>query len=139
MTPKVQKPIIFLDTCDCRFDAELLVKSMLWYSDRPMYTKKKVFMYGRYPAVSIGENKLHIHRLLMMYYIKEKFGSDKVVHHIDEVVFNAHIDNLEITTQAKHISGHLKGKKQDPEFARRRTNATSMTRYGHPIHEERES
>lgn len=57
MKPKVQSPIKLINNCGA--------------------------MNGKYPAVSIYKEKVHIHRLLMMYKHKTKFPTNIHIHHKD--------------------------------------------------------
>ncbi|MFH0071107.1 hypothetical protein, partial [Peribacillus sp. NPDC056705] len=84
MTLKTQKKIEFENTCGCLVDTEKLVEAVLWYARQPVMAKKKIFMHGKYPAVSIGKEKIHVHRLLMMYKEGRKLDYTEYVHHVDE-------------------------------------------------------
>lgn len=47
-------------------------------------------MFGNYPAVTIFKEKIHIHRLLMMYWNGiRKLDKNTYVHHINENKLNA--------------------------------------------------
>jgi hypothetical protein len=83
-----------------------LIKAILWYSSKPIARVKTVYVYGKYPAVSIYNEKIHIHRLLMMYWLNRKLSSEEYVHHKDENRLNALRRNLEIVGQSKHQSQH---------------------------------
>lgn len=48
-----QKTIELVNTCDAKYDQEILVDAILWYTEKPTARLKKVFMYGKYPAVAI--------------------------------------------------------------------------------------
>jgi hypothetical protein len=72
MALKIQKPIEIINSCGAIFDETELKKAIIWFSDVPVIRFKKVYMHGCYPAVSIGKTKLHIHRLLMMYWSGDK-------------------------------------------------------------------
>lgn len=133
MKPKIQKPITFKNKCRCICDINLLENAMLWISKKPLMSKRTIFMFGRYPGVSIYDEKMHIHRLLKSYQLQRKLESNEHVHHKDRNILNCRIDNLVIMEAGIHISSHLKGIKQDREFALRRINKTCLTRYGHPI------
>jgi hypothetical protein len=103
---KEQKKIYFNNRCNCIVDNDLLEKAILWYSKSPTTANKKIFMYGRYPAVSIYYEKIHIHRLLYIFTIKNLIPNGYVVHHIDENRLNASISNLELITHSQHSSLH---------------------------------
>ena len=110
MRPKKQKSIEFENTCNCIVDLELLEKAMLWYSVSSLKSKRKIYLHGSYPAVSIYNEKIHIHRLLMMYMYKTKLPRHLYIHHIDSDKLNSEISNLEIIEDDKHGSHHNKGK-----------------------------
>lgn len=110
MIVKNQKPINFLNVCDCLVDYEELEKAILWYTDKPVTSKKKIFIYGKYPAVAIHKEKIHIHRLLMMFWENRKLERWEYVHHKDENKLNAIRDNLEIKEATIHQSMHNKGR-----------------------------
>lgn len=67
-------------------------------------------MHGKYPAVNIQKEKIHIHRLLMMYWIGGNLPKDYFVHHIDENKLNATKGNLSLVFFSTHQSHHNKGK-----------------------------
>ena len=67
-------------------------------------------MHGEYPAVSIIKDKIHIHRLLMMYWIGTDLPKCYFVHHIDGNKLNATKENLSLVFNSKHQSYHNKGK-----------------------------
>ncbi|GIP55934.1 HNH endonuclease [Paenibacillus vini] len=110
MTIKNQKTIEFVNTCGCLVDEEKLKEAVLWYAKKPVMAKKKIFMHGKYPAVAIGKEKIHVHRLLMMYKEGRKLDYTEYVHHIDENKKNANYENLQIVYQRDHQSFHNKGK-----------------------------
>lgn len=72
-------------------------------------------MFGRYPAVSIHHEKIHVHRLLMMYWKKRKLETKEHVHHKDGNRLNALKENLEIKDASVHLSYHNKGRKFSEE------------------------
>lgn len=73
-------------------------------------------MYGLYPAVSLGKQKIHIHRLLMMYRLNGRLPKEYVVHHEDGNRLNALIDNLSLVYLSRHQSNHNKGRpSHDPQ------------------------
>ncbi len=135
MRPKIQKPIVFDNKCECLCDVKLLEKAMIWYSTETLMSKRAIYMYGNYPAVTFGGTKIHIHRLLMCHKLSRILKTDEHVHHLDGNMLNNSIYNLELTDCKTHIQGHLKGKKQDPEFAKRRTNIACIAHFGHPTKE----
>ena len=109
---RTQKPITFKNICGAIVDFKELAKAILWYSDRPVCSIKKIYMHGKYPAVSIGKQKVHIHRLLMMYWCGYIFPSDIYVHHIDENTHNNDMGNLQVMKSGEHQRHHglLRGK-----------------------------
>lgn len=105
-----QKPIEFINNCGCLVDYNELEKAILWFSDKPVASKKKIFMHGKYPGVAIYKNKVHVHRLLMMFWEGRKLARWEYVHHKDENKLNAVKNNLEIVEVSRHQSMHNKGK-----------------------------
>ncbi len=139
MIVKTQKPINFINQCGCIVDYKELEKAIIWFSDKPTARVKSIYLYGRYPAVSIYERKIHVHRLLMMYWLGCDLDTKEYVHHIDKHPLNAQKENLAVISASKHQSQINKGKKQSPEFAFRRTNASCIARYRHPrIHDNKD-
>ena len=67
-------------------------------------------MYGKYPAISIHEEKIHIHRLLFMYWNKSDIPKNYSIHHIDENKLNASKENLIMVQSSFHNSAHNTGK-----------------------------
>ena len=111
MIVKFQKKIEFINDCNCIVDYEELEKAMLWYQDKPTSRLKHIYMFGNYPAVTIFKEKIHIHRLLMMYWNGiRKLDKNTYVHHIDENKLNASKDNLMFINASLHQSKHNKGK-----------------------------
>lgn len=106
-----QKKIEFINDCKCIVDYKELEKAMLWYQDKPTSRLKHIYLHGNYPAVTIFNKKIHIHRLLMMYWNNLKnLPSNIYIHHIDENKLNASKDNLIFMQSNKHQSKHNKGK-----------------------------
>jgi len=104
-----QKPIEFNSPNEVLFDTDELKKAILWYTDKPVCRLKHVYLHGRYYAVSIYDQKIHIHRLLMMYWLQRDLSPYEHVHHINGNRFNNLRDNLEIMHASIHISHHQKG------------------------------
>ena len=129
-----QKSIRFNNTCGCVVDCVLLEKAVIWYQDRPTSANKKIYLHGKYPAVSIHRTKIHIHRLLMSYMKRRILSRCEYVHHKDENKLNATITNLEIQDASHHQSITNKGRKQSPSHVERRINATSLTKYGRLVY-----
>ena len=124
-----QKPIVLLNDCNAVYDNDLLIEAMLWFASDPMEKTKKVFMYGRYPAVAIGKHKLHIHRLIVAYE-NDGLGPQFYVHHKDGNRLNAERKNLEIMRADEHQSITNKGRKQSPEWIKKRIAKTADAKRG---------
>lgn len=110
MTVKEQKKISFVNECGCIVDEEDLAKAILWYQKHPTLSKKKIYMHGYYPAVSIGNIKIHVHRLLMQFWLGMKLPFHASVHHINENKLDARKENLSVVINSAHNSNHNKGK-----------------------------
>lgn len=110
MILKKQREIIFKNDCGAIFDESLLRKAICWYTSKPVCEIKHIYMFSKYPAVSIYDKKIHIHRLLKMYDIGEDLDSNQYVHHKDGNKLNATLSNLEILESTQHQSLHNKGK-----------------------------
>jgi hypothetical protein len=110
MIVKHQKEIQFINDCGCLVDLIELAKAIQWYSDKPVARVKHIYMHGAYPAVSIYKEKLHIHRLLMMYWEDRILSGMENVHHHDENKLNALQGNLLIKNQSEHLSEHNAGR-----------------------------
>lgn len=110
MRAKTPKPIIFKNECECIVDYLELEKSILWFQDFNTHSKKKIYLLGNYPAVSIGNKKIHVHRLLMMFWNNRKLERNEYCHHIDGNKLNSLKYNLEIVECSEHQSMHNKGK-----------------------------
>jgi hypothetical protein len=110
MNPKTQPFIIFENKCNCIVDESVLRKAIVWFSKNHTYKHKKITMHGRYPAVSIGKTKIHIHRLIVCYIQKRILKRNEHVHHINHNRLDSSIENLEILSAFEHISSHNKGK-----------------------------
>jgi hypothetical protein len=76
-------------------------------------------MHGKYPAVAIHDEKIHVHRLLMMYWMKRKLSPKEYVHHKNENRIDASRENLEVIDAKIHQSMHNKGKMFSPEHRQR--------------------
>lgn len=114
-----QKPIEFVNNCGCIVDYDELEKAILWYSEKPVTRLKTIYMHGRYPAVSIHEEKIHVHRLLTMYWEDRTLPREEQVHHKDENKLNALRENLEVIYEGEHQSLHNKGRKFSDEHRRK--------------------
>lgn len=110
MTLKTQRAVKLQNKCGCIFDHDELVAATIWYSDKPIQSQKRISMHGRYPCVSIGKEKIHIHRLLMMYWCGRRLKASEHVHHKNENKLDARRENLEVVSASAHTSMHNKGK-----------------------------
>lgn len=107
---KEQKQIYFINDCGAKVDYNELANAVLWYAKSPLMDQKHIFMYGKYPAVSVHKEKIHIHRLLMMYWLDSNLPKCYFVHHIDGNKLNALKGNLSLVFCSTHQSYHNKGK-----------------------------
>jgi len=105
-----QEPIKFINTCNCIVDYDDLEKAILWHSDKPVARLRKIYMYGEYPAVSIYDEKIHVHRILMMYWMDRRLSSKEFVHHLNGNKLCALKSNLAVMISSGHQSLHNKGK-----------------------------
>jgi hypothetical protein len=110
MIVKMQRPIQFQNDCGCIVDLKELERAIFWYTNKPVFSKKRIFMHGKYPAVAIHNEKIHVHRLLMMYWKNRRLRKDEYVHHVDENKLNASKDNLDLIPEKLHQSMHNKGR-----------------------------
>jgi hypothetical protein len=97
-----QKPIEFNSPADLLFNREDLKLAILWYSKKPVARLKHVYLHGNYYAVSIYDEKIHIHRLLMMFWLKRGLERDEYVHHKNGNKLNNLKENLEIMSASDH-------------------------------------
>lgn len=110
MSVKEQKQIKFINDCNAIVDYIELEKAILWYAKKPVTSIKHIYMHGKYPAVSISREKMHIHRLLMMYWLDTIIPSEFIVHHLNNNKLDATKENLSIVLNTVHASKHNKGK-----------------------------
>lgn len=110
MTVKRQAKIDFSNECECLVDYSELEKAILWYQQKPSLSKKKIYLHGHYPAVSIHNEKVHVHRLLMQYWLRTKLPFEYSVHHLNENKLDARKENLSLILNKTHNSEHNKGK-----------------------------
>lgn len=105
-----QKKIEFINDCNCIVDYNELEKAILWYQNKPTSRLKHIYMLGEYPAITIFKEKIHIHRLLMEYWLNTKLPRDYYVHHINENKLDTRKENLSLEYSFVHQSHHNKGK-----------------------------
>jgi len=105
-----QKQVEFVNDCNAIVDYKLLADAIYWYSLKPTARIKHIYLFGKYPAVSIYKEKIHIHRLIGMFINKRKLKRDEYIHHKDENKLNCSVDNLVLMKEAEHQSLHNKGK-----------------------------
>jgi len=110
MILKIQRKIEFNTCCDAIYNKVELAEAILWFSSRPVCRMKCVFKHGEYPAVSIYDKKIHIHRLLMMYWMNRDLAEYECVHHKNGNKMDSSKENLEIMLSSEHQSKHNKGK-----------------------------
>lgn len=110
MTVKRQEKIDFSNECECLVDYSELEKAILWYQKKPSLRRKKIYLYGHYPAVSIHNEKIHIHRLLMQYWLKTRIPFEYSVHHLNENKLDARKENLSLILNKAHNRKHNKGR-----------------------------
>ena len=108
---KTQRPICLQNNCGAIYDEREVVSAILWYAKAPGISRKSVYMHGCYPAVSIGREKIHVHRLLMRFWKKDMALKGMSVHHRDGNKLNATRENLELVANSAHISHHTRGRK----------------------------
>ena len=110
MKPKKQQGLVFNNQCNCIVEIDLLEKAMLWYSEGILMSDRVIYLHGKYPAVSIYDEKIHVHRLIAMYLNKSKLLKRIHAHHIDGNKLNASKNNIVLISDTAHISSHNKGR-----------------------------
>lgn len=112
-----QKPM-FENSCNAIFDERLLYEAIDWKCqnlNKYCYKKYKVYLYGDYPCISIGHEKIRIHQLLGEF-LFGKIRKGYVIHHIDENKLNNNKENLQYISKALHTQIHHKGKDYTPSI-----------------------
>lgn len=115
MIVNFQKPIDFINDCKWIGDYKELEKAIKWFSSKPVAGCKHIYIHGRYPAISIYDQKIHVHRLLGMYRMKRELEVDEYVHHKNGNRLDCEGDNLEIMWASEHQSMTNKGRKHTQE------------------------
>ncbi|WP_221638797.1 hypothetical protein [Listeria grandensis] len=138
----MQKPIKFINACECIVDEKELEKAILWYQTSPTLGNKKIYLHGRYPAVSIGNIKIHIHRLLMQYWLGVRLPFHASVHHVNENKLDARKVNLAVVINTAHNSNHNRNKvlteshrRKISEANRKRKGISMKNRHNIPSNE----
>ena len=110
MIVTLQRKIVFENACGVLVNLEDLEKAILSDFRSPFASRHKIYIHAKYPAVSMRNDKVHIHRLLAKYW----YGSENIhgmyVHHKDGNKLNCLKDNLEIISISNHQSMHNVGK-----------------------------
>lgn len=102
--------IIFKNDCNAIFDEQELRDAICWYSDKPVCKVKHIYMFGKYPAISIYDKKIHIHRLLKMYWLGTDIDKNFYVHHKNGNKLDSSLENLELVNKIEHQRLHNKNK-----------------------------
>lgn len=128
-----QKQIELKNECGCICRETDLEGAILWYSrnlDKPVQRLKRVFLYGSYPAVSIRGQKIHVHRLLWAYWSGRFPSRREYVHHKNGNKLDNRRENLELMYASEHQSISNKGRKQSPEWIKKRITKTANAKRG---------
>ena len=76
-----------------------------------IYREKNVYLHGKYPAVSIGKWKLHIHRIIFECFMwRTTLNRNIHVHHINGNRLDARLSNLKAMNASDHLSHHNSGR-----------------------------
>jgi hypothetical protein len=119
MTVKKQKKIKFVNDCKCLVDYEDLERAILWKQSKPGISIKHIFLFGNYAAVTVDGNKIHIHRLLMEYWLQMELPFQASVHHINENKLDDRKENLSVMVNNAHNSIHMKGRSFSEDHKRK--------------------
>lgn len=99
----------FKNTCGCIFDTEELqnaIKFACMCKKTKPKDEYKIFLYGKYPAISIRHEKIRVHRIIGEYMIGMQLSGELHVHHIDGNKLNALSNNLQVISKAFHAQTH---------------------------------
>lgn len=110
MTLVIQRQINFVNECDCIVDLYDLEQAVLWYQSKPTLSQKKIYLHGNYPAISIHNEKVHIHRLLMQYWLGTRLPFEFSVHHLNGNKLDARKENLSVILNSSHNRSHNTGR-----------------------------
>ena len=103
-----QKDIEFINSCGAIVDYDLLAQAIYWYQSKPTARLKRIYLHGKYPAVSVHNKKIHIHRLIFMFLQKRILNTAEYVHHKDGDKLNCDLGNLVLMAGSEHQSYHGK-------------------------------
>ena len=119
MIVKAQKRIEFINDCNAIVDYKDLEQAIYWYSNKPVSRIKHIYLHGSYPAISIYREKIHIHRLLMMFWLGIKLPREFSVHHINENKLDSSKENLCVILNSTHAKKHNIGKEISDKMKQR--------------------
>lgn len=94
--------------------------------------------YPCHPNADKG-GSVALHRVIMELFLDRYLESDEEVHHINGIVSDNRIENLELVTKRSHAICHLTGKERTEETKRKLSEAHSGEknwRFGKPLSEE---
>jgi hypothetical protein len=111
MNPLNQSSLTFINKCECIVDYDILEKAMLWITHAPLKKNRVIYLHGKYPCVSIYNNKFHVHRLIKAFLENRVLLKSEFVHHKNHNKLDSSLGNLEIMNDSAHQSLHNKGKK----------------------------
>lgn len=115
MIVKTQKTIELVNACGAIYEEDQVVGALLWLAElygKPVIRLKQVFLYGKYPGISVYGDKIHLHRALGMSWWRDiDYEFDiKYVHHINGNKLDARKVNLELVDAREHQIHHTKGR-----------------------------